>query len=59
MQNFDQLKNFRVFHTKTQVGGSIMAKYERENMKEEHFIDPRWHQELNVKVEEDLWVLQE
>ena len=59
MQNFDQLKKFQCFHKQTKVGGSIMAKYEPENMKEEIFLDPRWHQELNVRVDEDLWVLQE
>merc|ERR1712048_870180 len=28
-------------------------------MKTEAFIDGRWHREMNVSVEEDLWVLKE
>jgi len=54
----DQLK-FRAFSKVGEVGGSIMRKWEPENMKTEAFIDPRWHRELNVIVEEDLWVLRE
>ena len=30
-----------------------------ENPRAEEWIDPRWHRELNVVVEEDLWVLRE
>eukprot|EP00929_Paragymnodinium_shiwhaense_P043020 TRINITY_DN22171_c0_g1_i1.p1 TRINITY_DN22171_c0_g1~~TRINITY_DN22171_c0_g1_i1.p1 ORF type:complete len:708 (+),score=161.29 TRINITY_DN22171_c0_g1_i1:77-2200(+) len=53
-----QLK-LRAFDTVYQVGGSIMRKYEAENMKTEHFIDPRWHREMNVAAEQDLWVLKD
>jgi len=41
------------------AGGSVMKRYEPENVKKEAYIDPRWHRELNVAVEEDLWVLKE
>mmetsp|Transcript_18425 Transcript_18425/g.39398 ORF Transcript_18425/g.39398 Transcript_18425/m.39398 type:complete len:718 (+) Transcript_18425:100-2253(+) len=53
-----QLK-LRVFSQVTGVGGSYMKKYEPENVKTEAFIDPRWHREMNVVVEEDLWVLKD
>eukprot|EP00443_Scrippsiella_acuminata_P121359 CAMPEP_0115755712 /NCGR_PEP_ID=MMETSP0272-20121206/97535_1 /TAXON_ID=71861 /ORGANISM="Scrippsiella trochoidea, Strain CCMP3099" /LENGTH=183 /DNA_ID=CAMNT_0003201175 /DNA_START=203 /DNA_END=751 /DNA_ORIENTATION=+ len=47
------------FGMMTEVGGSVMKRYEPENVKTEHFIDPRYHREMNVVVEEDLWVLKE
>jgi len=53
-----QLK-FKAFNQNTGTGGSIMKKYEPENVKIEAFIDPRWHREMNVVVEEDLWVLKD
>jgi hypothetical protein len=43
----------------TQVGGTIQKKYDPENLKIEAFIDPRWHREMNVAIEDDLWVLKE
>eukprot|EP00930_Biecheleria_cincta_P017554 TRINITY_DN13919_c1_g1_i1.p1 TRINITY_DN13919_c1_g1~~TRINITY_DN13919_c1_g1_i1.p1 ORF type:complete len:687 (-),score=124.30 TRINITY_DN13919_c1_g1_i1:15-1991(-) len=54
----EQLSQFQ-FRKVLQTGGSIMRKYEPENMKTEAFIDERWHRELNVKVEDDLWVLKD
>lgn len=54
----EQLNHFQ-FSKVLQAGGSIMRKYEPENMKTEAFIDERWHRELNVKVEDDLWVLKD
>jgi len=53
-----QLK-LHAFNMEARMGGSIMKKYEPENVKTEAFIDPRWHREMNVVVEEDLWVLRE
>merc|ERR1719378_1641943 len=42
------------------VGGTIQKKYDAANLKTEAFIDPRWHREMNVEIEEsDLWVLKE
>mmetsp|Transcript_68968 Transcript_68968/g.121969 ORF Transcript_68968/g.121969 Transcript_68968/m.121969 type:complete len:661 (-) Transcript_68968:87-2069(-) len=52
----EQLK-LHAFNMVTEVGGSIAKKYDRANMLVETFIDARWHREMNVKVEEDLWVL--
>eukprot|EP00931_Biecheleriopsis_adriatica_P049539 TRINITY_DN28663_c0_g1_i1.p1 TRINITY_DN28663_c0_g1~~TRINITY_DN28663_c0_g1_i1.p1 ORF type:complete len:663 (+),score=135.57 TRINITY_DN28663_c0_g1_i1:28-1989(+) len=51
--------NLHAFSMVTQVGGTIAKRYEPENVKTEAFIDARWHRELNVKVEEDLWVLRD
>eukprot|EP00928_Gymnodinium_smaydae_P013914 TRINITY_DN15045_c1_g1_i4.p1 TRINITY_DN15045_c1_g1~~TRINITY_DN15045_c1_g1_i4.p1 ORF type:complete len:670 (-),score=146.66 TRINITY_DN15045_c1_g1_i4:880-2847(-) len=53
-----QLK-FRAFDRVGDVGGSVMKKYEPENVKKEAFIDPTWHREMKVVVEEDLWVLKD
>lgn len=53
-----QLK-LHAFGMVTGTGGSVMKKYEPENVKNEAFIDPRWHREMNVAVEDDLWVLRE
>mmetsp|Transcript_59963 Transcript_59963/g.111186 ORF Transcript_59963/g.111186 Transcript_59963/m.111186 type:complete len:662 (-) Transcript_59963:160-2145(-) len=54
-----QLKH-RAFDMVTTVGGSIQKRYDPENLKQEAFIDPRWHKEMKVKTEEaDLWVLRE
>mmetsp|Transcript_86503 Transcript_86503/g.253191 ORF Transcript_86503/g.253191 Transcript_86503/m.253191 type:complete len:629 (-) Transcript_86503:101-1987(-) len=54
----DQLK-LHAFGMVTGVGGTVMKKYEPENVKTEAFIDPRWHREMNVVAEKDLWVLRE
>merc|ERR1719188_2037772 len=43
----------------TEVGGTVMKRYEPENVKTEAFIDPRWHREMNVVAEKDLWVLRD
>eukprot|EP00435_Cladocopium_sp_Y103_P011653 s1560_g3.t1 len=51
--------NLHAFQMKTQVGGSIIKKYEGDSAKLETFIDARWHRELKVKVQEDLWVLRD
>eukprot|EP00439_Symbiodinium_sp_Y106_P060919 s233_g9.t1 len=51
--------NLHAFQMKTAVGGSIMKKYEAQSAKTETFIDARWHRELNVKVQDDLWVLRD
>eukprot|EP00913_Durusdinium_trenchii_P013782 g12941.t1 len=51
--------DLHAFQMKTQVGGSIIKKYEGESAKLETFIDARWHRELKVKVQEDLWVLRD
>ena len=51
--------NLHAFQMKTAVGGSIMKKYEANSAKTETFIDARWHRELNVKVQDDLWVLRD
>mmetsp|Transcript_55054 Transcript_55054/g.128806 ORF Transcript_55054/g.128806 Transcript_55054/m.128806 type:complete len:659 (-) Transcript_55054:114-2090(-) len=54
-----QLKH-RAFDMVTTVGGTIQKRYDPENLKQEAFIDPRWHKEMKVKTEEaDLWVLRE
>jgi len=53
-----QLK-LHAFGMVTQVGGTIQKKYDAENLKMEAFIDPRWHREMNVEIEDDLWVLKE
>ncbi|CAK0897074.1 unnamed protein product, partial [Prorocentrum cordatum] len=53
-----QLK-LHAFNTEMLVGGSIQKKYDPEAVKQEAFIDPRWHREMNVEVEQDLWVLKE
>mmetsp|Transcript_43866 Transcript_43866/g.132778 ORF Transcript_43866/g.132778 Transcript_43866/m.132778 type:complete len:637 (+) Transcript_43866:42-1952(+) len=53
-----QLK-LHAFGMVTGVGGSVMKRYEPENVKTEAFIDPRWHREMNVAAERDLWVLRE
>lgn len=49
----------RAFDMVTAVGGTIMKKYEKENVKTEAFIDPRWHREMHVQADTDLWVLRE
>lgn len=54
----EQLK-LHAFGMVTGVGGTVMKKYEPENVKMEAFIDPRWHREMNVVAEKDLWVLRE
>mmetsp|Transcript_27620 Transcript_27620/g.62165 ORF Transcript_27620/g.62165 Transcript_27620/m.62165 type:complete len:648 (-) Transcript_27620:146-2089(-) len=51
--------NLHAFQMKTAVGGSIIKKYEGHSAKTETFIDARWHRELNVKVQDDLWVLRD
>lgn len=51
--------NLHAFGMVTGVGGSVMKRYEPENVKTEAFIDPRWHREMNVVAEKDLWVLRE
>jgi hypothetical protein len=52
--------NLHAFGMVTVVGGSIQKKYDAQNLKTEAFIDPRWHREMNVEIEEsDLWVLKE
>lgn len=53
-----QLK-LHAFGMVTEVGGSLMKRYEPENVKIEEFINPRWHRELNVVAEQDLWVLRD
>jgi len=53
-----QLK-FKAFSMTTGQGGTLLKKYAPEMVKAEEWIDPRWHRELNVVVEEDLWVLRE
>ena len=54
-----QLK-LRAFDMVTAVGGTIQKKYDPSNLKTEAFIDPRWHREMNVQIEDsDLWVLRE
>lgn len=54
-----QLK-LHAFNMVTEVGGSIRKKYEADDIKTEAFIDPRWHTEMAVQVEEeDLWVLRD
>jgi len=53
-----QLK-LHAFGLVTQVGGGIMRKYEAENMKTEAFIDERYHREMKVVVEEDVWVMKD
>jgi hypothetical protein len=58
LQDWDQ-KNTRMFSQVVAVGGSLMKKYDAENVKYERFIDLNYHKELLTKVEEDLWVLQE
>jgi len=47
------------FEMITDVGGTIKKKYEASTTKQETFIDARWHREMNVAVDEDLWVLRE
>ena len=37
------------FQMKTQVGGTIMKKYEADSAKLETFIDARWHRELKAR----------
>lgn len=54
----EQLK-LHAFHMVTQVGGTIMKRYEPENVKVEAFIDPRWHREMAVQADKDVWVLRE
>lgn len=49
----------RAFDMVTAVGGTIMKKYEQENVKTEAFIDPRYHREMHVQADTDLWVLRE
>jgi len=52
--------NLHAFGMVTVVGGSIQKKYDAENLKTEAFIDPKWHREMNVEIEEsDVWVLKE
>mmetsp|Transcript_45086 Transcript_45086/g.97944 ORF Transcript_45086/g.97944 Transcript_45086/m.97944 type:complete len:646 (-) Transcript_45086:30-1967(-) len=53
-----QLK-LHAFNLVSKTGGSVMKKYEPENVKTEAFIDPRWHREMKVVAERDLWVLRE
>lgn len=53
-----QLK-LHAFHMVTEVGGTIMKRYEPENVKVEAFIDPRWHREMTVEADRDVWVLRE
>lgn len=48
------------FNMVTVVGGSIQKKYDMESLKTEAFIDPRYHREMQVEVEEDdVWVLRD
>ena len=59
-QDFKQTEKFAAFTLQGPVGGTLMKKYDQENVKHEAFIDIRWHRELLASVEgEDLWVLQE
>jgi len=51
--------DLHAFNMVTDVGGTIMKRYEKENVKKEAFIDPRWHREMHVGVDEDLWVMRE
>lgn len=54
----ESMLRLHAFSMHTAVGGTIMKKYEKENVKYETFIDSRWHaQAMAAKVEEDLWVL--
>jgi len=53
-----QLK-LHAFHMVTKVGGTIMKRYEPENVKVEAFIDPRWHREMKVEADRDVWVVRE